>query len=180
MSLKNKIHQQWIRTEACGDLSDRTVKVTRVAKVVKGGKRFSFSALVVSGDGRGHVGLGLGKAGEAQEAARKGGEKARKTMVKIPLIGTTIPHEVLGRSGATRVLLRPAPPGTGVIAGSVVRSVIDMAGIKDIRTKCIGSSNANNVLRATLTALLQLKEPKLIAERRGVTLEAIKYHPYEK
>lgn len=180
MSLKNKMHSQWVRPEACGDASDRTVQVKRVAKVVKGGKRFSFSALVVSGDGRGHVGLGLGKAGEAQEAAKKGGEKARKSMVKIPLVGTTIPHEVLGRSGATQVLLRPAPPGTGVIAGSVVRAVIDMTGIKDVRTKCIGSSNTNNVLRATLMALLKLKEPKLIAERRGVTLEAIDYHPYGK
>jgi small subunit ribosomal protein S5 len=145
------------------ELTDRVVHINRVAKVVKGGRRFSFGALVVVGDGNGVVGVGYGKAGEVPEAIRKGVDRARKALMRIPLAEGTLPHEVLGHFGAAQVLLRPATPGTGVIAGGSVRAVLESAGIRDVLTKNIGTSNPHNVVRATMTALAELRDPE---ERR--------------
>jgi small subunit ribosomal protein S5 len=155
------------------ELADRVVRVNRVAKVVKGGRKFSFSALIVVGDMNGRVGAGIGKAREVTEAIRKGMEVAKRNMITVPMVGTTIPHEVRLKLGAARIMLKPAAPGTGVISGGAMRAVIETAGIKDILTKSHGTNNPINTVRATLAALQQLRTVQQIAELRGKEVEQI-------
>jgi small subunit ribosomal protein S5 len=157
------------------DLKDTVVSINRVTKVVKGGKNLSFSALVVVGDGHGVVGFGVGKAREVPSAIKKGIEAAKKSLIRVPLIGTTVPHVVTGRYGAGSVLLKPAPEGTGIIAGGAVRAVVESAGIQNVVTKSLGSANPHNVVRATFTGLMTLKDPVSVARARGRELADLEH-----
>jgi len=154
-------------------LKDKLVYIGRVAKVVKGGRRFSFTSVIVVGDGNGHVGIGLGKANEVSSAIAKGSEDARKNIVYVPLRKGTLPHAVIGKYGAGKVLLKPATPGTGLIAGGSVRAVLEAVGVQDVLTKCLGSSNAHNVVKATMNALKNVFDAKAISERRGVDINSL-------
>jgi small subunit ribosomal protein S5 len=155
------------------ELKERLVQIKRVAKVVKGGRRFSFNAIVVVGDGNGHVGIGLGKANEVTDAISKGVEDARKRVIRIPIINGTIPHEVLGRYGAGRVILKPASRGTGLIAGGGVRAVLESAGVEDILTKSLGTSNQHNVVKATMNALETIIDARTMARRRNMSVQEV-------
>jgi small subunit ribosomal protein S5 len=155
------------------ELTDRLVKINRVAKVVKGGRRFSFSAIVIVGDGNGVVGHGLGKANEFTSAIAKGVDDAKKNLVKVPIVNGTVPHEVIGKFGAGKVLLRPAAPGTGVLAGGAMRAVLESAGVKDVLGKCLGSSNPHNVVRATLDALSKIRDAYTVAQDRQIDLSKV-------
>ncbi len=165
--MNNKIDQN------SKDMKDKLVYLNRVAKVVKGGKRFSFNAIVVVGDGHGCIGTGLGKANEVPEAIRKAVENAKKALIRIPIINDTIPYGVIGRYGAGRVILKPASPGTGIIAGGGVRAVVESAGIHNVLTKSLGSNNPHNVVKATIDALSQLRSPESFAEMRGKKIEEV-------
>lgn len=155
------------------ELKEKPVHIGRVAKVVKGGRRFSFSAVTVVGDGKGHVGIGLGKANEVTDSIRKSVEDAKKNVIEVPMIKGTIPHEIIGKYGAAKVLLKPASPGTGIIAGVKVRAVLESAGVQDVLTKLLGSSNPHNVVKATMKALVSLNDAKKVADRRGISLQEL-------
>ena len=162
-----------IREDEDAQLVEKVVYINRVAKVVKGGRRFSFSAIVVVGDGNGTVGTGLGKANEVPEAIRKGGERAKKDMRAVSLLEDSIPHEIIGVSGSSSVLLKPARPGTGIIAGGAVRAVLEAAGVRNVVSKCLRSHNPHNLVKATLNGLMSLRTPEEIARSRGKTVEEI-------
>lgn len=155
------------------ELKEQVVHVNRVAKVVKGGRRFSFNAIVVVGDGKGHVGVGLGKANEVTDAISKGSEAAKKNIMRVPLVGNTIPYLVIGKYGAGKVLLRPASPGTGVIAGGAVRAIMEAAGVRDVLTKSLGSANPHNVVKATVVALNKLVDARAMAKKRDMSLREL-------
>jgi len=161
---------RYIRLDHLEELTEQVIYVARVAKVVAGGRRFSFTAIVVVGDHRGHVGYALGKAPEVSDAIQKATIRAKKRMISIPLVGTTIPHEVIGHFGPSKVVLRPASPGTGIIAGGPVRAILELGGVKDVLTKSLGSNNPHNVVKAVMDGLLQLQLPEEVAARRGVSV----------
>ncbi len=169
----NRLRDREVFEEQREELDERVVDIKRVAKVVKGGRRFAFRVVVVVGDNKGRVGVGVGKARGVPDAIRKGLERARRNMIRVPLVDTTIPHEVIGKQGGAKVLLKPASPGTGVIAAGGVRAVLEAAGVKDILTKSLGSSNVLNVVYATLNGLSQLKSVEEEAARRGLPKERV-------
>ena len=172
-SIAKLIQSRRVPMAVCGELTDKTVAVSRVAKVVSGGRRFSFSALVVTGDGQGHVGVGNGKAAEVPDAIRKAIEDAKKNVIEVPIVNTTIPHELIGTFGSGKVLLKPAAEGTGLIAGGAARLVLDIAGYKNIRTKNLGSNNPRNAAYATLKALSEMKTAEMVANLRGKKVSEI-------
>lgn len=173
MAMGSKNNQQQGRPQEESEFEDKVIHINRCAKVVKGGRRFSFAAIVVVGDKKGQVGIGLGKAGEVPEAIKKAGKQAKKNLMKVPLNGNTIPHEVIGHFGASEVLMKPAPEGTGIIASSSVRAILEVAGVQNILTKSIRRYNPHNVVRATLEGLKQLRRFEDIAKARGKTVAEI-------